>query len=124
MLSNQTSKCEILNIDFNRHALSGIIRATVEAIAFSFVYGAYIMKGDGLEMHTIKAGYGNLFHNELFCEIVSSMTGCNIEIYDTNGAVGAARAALSGDGPRQDLKIIKQYSPDADLREQLTPIYK
>jgi xylulokinase len=40
MLDNLDTKCQILGLDFQHHNSANIIRATVEGIAFSFVYGA------------------------------------------------------------------------------------
>lgn len=44
MLQNKDVKCEFLNINFTRHKLANIVRACIEGIAFSFMYGANLMK--------------------------------------------------------------------------------
>ena len=101
MLGNETTNCSIVNIDFNRHSYKNIVRATVEGIAFGFVFGADIVKADGIKIDKIKAGKGNLYECELFCQILSAMINVEIEIYETTGAIGAARGALGLDGKQK-----------------------
>ena len=68
-------------------------RATLEGVAFAFAYGMEIMKKDGLEAKLIRAGNDNLFQSEIFSSTLSTIINQPIEIYDTTGAFGAARAA-------------------------------
>ena len=56
------------------------------------------MKGMGVEPETIHAGAANLFKSPVFRETLSGVTGATIELYDTDGAVGAARGAGLGAG--------------------------
>ena len=65
----------------------------MEGIAFSFVYGMEILKNDNAEINVIRAGNDNLFRSEIFAKTLSTLIGYEIEIYNTTGAVGAARAA-------------------------------
>ena len=51
------------------------------------------MKQDGLNPRIIRAGNDNLFQSKIFSETFSTLIGQPIEIYNTTGAVGAARAA-------------------------------
>lgn len=86
----------MLNINFNRHTRENIIRATVEGVAFSFVYGASIMREQQIQLAKMKAGRGNLFECPIFCDIISTLLDIEIDTYNTNGAEGAAKAALLG----------------------------
>jgi xylulokinase len=44
MLNNCKVNFNIKKMDLNRHNSNNMVRATVEAIAFSFVYGIKILK--------------------------------------------------------------------------------
>jgi xylulokinase len=58
-----------------------------------------IMEADGLTARVIRAGNDNLFRSKIFGDTVATLTNKQIEIYDTTGAIGAARAcALSDSG--------------------------
>jgi len=51
-----------------------------------------IMESDGIEPKVIRAGNDNLFRSEIFSNTVATLINHDIEIYNTTGAVGAARA--------------------------------
>jgi len=92
MLYNKNIGTRIVNLDLNRHKKGHICRAALEGIAFSFVYGMEIMKADGVEIKCIRAGNDNLFQTDVFSNIVATMLRQEIELYNTTGAIGAARA--------------------------------
>lgn len=98
MLNNREIGTRILNLNLNLHSKANICRAALEGIAFSFVYGIEIMKSDGMDAKVIKAGNDNLFRSEIFSNTIATLIGQEIEIYDTTGAIGAARAASLVDG--------------------------
>jgi xylulokinase len=50
------------------------------------------MKSDGIAPKVIRAGNDNLFRSELFSNTIATLIGKEIEIYNTTGAIGAARA--------------------------------
>ena len=50
----------------------------------------------GINIDVIRAGNANLFLSPLFLEALAGVTGAIIELYDTNGAVGAAKGAGIG----------------------------
>ncbi len=52
-----------------------------------------------LILSVIRAGNDNLFSSEIFSNTIATLVGADINIIDTTGAVGAARAAgvSSGD---------------------------
>ena len=93
MLNNKTPGAQFSNLDLNKHQQGHLFRAALEGIAFSFAYGMEIMQEDALEIKVIRAGNDNLFRSEIFSNTVTSLIGQNIEIYNTTGAIGAARAA-------------------------------
>ncbi|WP_299017307.1 FGGY family carbohydrate kinase [uncultured Polaribacter sp.] len=93
MLNNQEIGTRIVNMNLNNHHKGHMCRAALEGIAFSFVYGMEIMKTDGIAPSVIRAGNDNLFRSEIFANTVATLIEQEIEIYNTTGAIGAARAA-------------------------------
>lgn len=92
MFCNKDIGSRILNLNLNRHTKAHICRAALEGIAFSFVYGMELMKADGVRPNVIRAGNDNLFRAKIFSDTIATLIGHEIEIYDTTGAIGAARA--------------------------------
>ncbi|MDC2996751.1 FGGY family carbohydrate kinase [Flavobacteriaceae bacterium] len=93
MLDNQNLGAHLSDLNLNLHNESHLFRATLEGIAFAFVYGMEIMNKDGLNAELIRAGNDNIFQSEVFTSTFSSLTGKPVEIFKTTGAVGAARAS-------------------------------
>ncbi|MBU2998021.1 carbohydrate kinase [Cellulophaga baltica] len=93
MLNNQDIGTRLVNVNLNNHQKGHLCRAALEGIAFSFVYGMEILKSDGIKVNVIRAGNDNLFRSEIFANTVATLIGYDIEIYNTTGAIGAARAA-------------------------------
>lgn len=93
MLFNQNRGARMLNLNFNTHRKEHLLRASLEGIAFAFVYGLEILKQDGLALATIKAGNDNLFQAKIFSNTIATLTDLSIKIIETTGSVGAARAA-------------------------------
>ncbi len=98
MLGNATPGCSIHGLDFNRHTRAHLYRAAQEGIAFSFRYGMDIMAEMGMQTGHIHAGAANMFLSPIFRETLAGVTGATIELYDTDGAAGAARGAGTGAG--------------------------
>ena len=98
MLENRAPGCSIHGLDFNRHSRAHIYRAVQEGIAFSFRYGMDIMAGMGISVSRIHAGAANMFLSPVFREALASVSGATIDLYDTDGAAGAARGAGIGAG--------------------------
>ena len=93
MLNNKEIGTRIVNMNLNNHHKGHICRAALEGIAFSFVYGIEILKSDGIDASVIRAGNDNLFRSEIFANTVATLIEQEIEIFNTTGAIGAARAA-------------------------------
>lgn len=93
MLKNKEIGTRIVNLNLNMHHKGHVCRAALEGIAFSFVYGMELLKSDGIEASVIRAGNDNLFRSEIFANTVATLIEQEIEIYNTTGAIGAARAA-------------------------------
>lgn len=93
ILQNQNIHAHISNLKFNVHTKAHLFRATLEGIAFSFVYGIEILKEIGLDVNVMRVGNDNLFQSKIFSETIATLANCKIEIATTTGAVGAAKAS-------------------------------
>lgn len=93
MFDNKNIGTHFCNVNLNKHSHGHLYRAALEGIAFSFVYGMQILENDHAVIDVIRAGNDNLFRSEIFSNTVATLIGHEIEIYNTTGAVGAARAA-------------------------------
>ena len=98
MLNSMNIGTHFINLNLNRHSSSQLCRAALEGIAFSFVYGMEILKDDNAKINVIRAGNDNLFRSEIFSNTLATLIGHEIEIYNTTGSVGAARACGLTDG--------------------------
>lgn len=98
VLENKNVGCSIHGINFNIHTKSDILRAAQEGIIFSYEYGMEIMKEMGMNIHLVRAGYANMFLSPLFAQALATVSGATIELFDTDGAAGAAKAAGIGNG--------------------------
>ncbi|TAJ11083.1 carbohydrate kinase [Marinilabiliaceae bacterium JC017] len=135
VLENRNPGAEIKNLHFNRHGRGHIIRAAQEGIAFSFKYGMDVMEQTGIETKVIRAGKANMFLSPIFRQTLADISGSIIELYETDGAMGAARGAAVGAGLyasfeeafaslkkaetiEPDLKVASQLQADYDLWKQ------
>ena len=98
MLDNKVLGTQLSNLNLNNHTKAHLCRAALEGIAFSFVYGMEIMTSDGITPKVIRAGNDNLFRSDIFSNTVATLIGQEIEIYNTTGAIGAARACQLHNG--------------------------
>lgn len=126
VLQNENPGASIHGINFNIHKKAHIIRAAQEGIAFSFAYGIEIMQNMGMEIKSIKAGHANLFLSPLFRRTLAAVTGATIELYETDGSVGAAYGAGIGAGIYKDsddaFKTLKHIATEAPVED--TEAYK
>lgn len=130
VLKNKNIGARIQNLNFNIHNKGHLFRAAQEGIAFSLKYGIDIMKKTGIEAEVIRAGNTNMFLSNLFSKTLATLTGAVIELYNTDGSLGAARGAAVGAGffksPKEafaGLKMIKGIEPEAELESQINESY-
>ncbi|MBQ5485839.1 MAG: carbohydrate kinase, partial [Bacteroidales bacterium] len=102
MLGNREVGARIFGLNYNTHSWKHVLRAAQEGVVFSFKYGIDILEQMGLKVGTIHAGYTNMFLSPIFRDTLAGVTGATIELYDTNGADGAAKAAGMGAGIYKD----------------------
>jgi len=130
MLQNEEVGCSIHGINFNKHHKSHIIRAAQEGIVFSFCYGMEIMQKMGMDIHKIHAGQANMFLSNVFRNTLAGVSGATIELYDTDGSVGAAKGAGIGAGIYKDhdeafatLEKLQVIEPDEVHRKEYLHAY-
>lgn len=98
VLEDKNPGASLSGLNFNIHKQSHLLRAGQEGIAFSFRYGMDIMGTMGVDTKVIRAGKANMFLSPLFRQTLANLTGATIELYDTDGSIGAARGAALGAG--------------------------
>ena len=96
MLNNKIVGCHFHGIDLNLHTRAHIFRAAQEGIAFAFRYGLDIMRENGMHPTIIRAGRANMFLSKVFTEAFVNATGVPVELYESDGSVGAAIGAGIG----------------------------
>ena len=131
ILENNNVDCSFRGINFNIHNRSDLLRAVQEGIVFSFQYGMEIMKSIGMNINVIKAGNANMFLSPLFREALASTSNAVIELFDTDGAAGAAKAAGIGVGlyassneAFSTLKRIETIEPNHKMSSQYSEAYE
>lgn len=98
VLQNRETGCSIHGINFNKHTRAHLMRAAQEGIVFSFCYGMEVMGRMGMDISKIHAGRANMFLSPVFRQTLASTSGAAIELYETDGSVGAAKGAGMGCG--------------------------
>ena len=98
VLENKNPGATFSGINFNIHNQAHLFRAAQEGIVFSFKYGMEVMETIGIKAKVIRAGKANMFLSPIFRETLAGVTGATIELYNTDGSVGAARGAGIGSG--------------------------
>ena len=96
VLENKERGCSFNGVNFNINNRSHLIRAAQEGIVFSFKYGIEIMEDMGMPVNKIHAGNANMFLSPIFRDTLAGVTGATIELYNTDGSIGAAKGAGMG----------------------------
>jgi xylulokinase len=93
IFDNKDINAHFFNLKFNRHTRAHMYRASLEGVAFSFVYGINMLKKMGLNVDVFRVGNDNMFQSGVFSMTIATLLGSHIEVVETTGAVGAARGA-------------------------------
>ncbi len=124
MLGNVNVGSQVTNLQLNRHGASHMYRATLEGIAYSFAYGIEVLKEMGLSVAVMKVGNDNLFQSRIFSTTLASLVNSEIQVMETTGAVGAAKAAGIAAGAYDSIeealgqtKVIETFSAAADTEQ-------
>ncbi len=130
MLENRETGCSVCGLNFNLHDRRHVARAAQEGIVFAFKYGIDIMEQMGIPVQKIHAGRANMFLSPVFRDTLAGVTGATIELYDTDGSVGAAKGAGIGAGIYRDnveafatLERLAVIEPDDTRREEYLEAY-
>lgn len=130
VLENKEIGCSFNGVNFNKHSRAHLVRAAQEGIVFSFCYGMEIMQQMGMDIHKIHAGKANMFLSPLFRDTLAGVSGATIELYDTDGSVGAAKGAGIGAGIYKDnneafasLDKLQVIEPDEAHRAEYLAAY-
>ena len=130
VLENREVGCSVHGLNFNNHNQAHLVRAAQEGIVFSFCYGMEIMQNMGMELNKIHAGRANMFLSPLFRDTLAGVSGATIELYETDGSVGAAKGAGIGAGIYKDnneafatLKKLAVIEPDEKKHDEYLNAY-
>lgn len=130
VLENRETGCSVNGLNFNKHTKAHIIRAAQEGIVFSFCYGMEIMEKMGMDIRKIHAGRANMFLSHVFRNTLAGVSGAQIELYETDGSVGAAKGAGMGCGYYKDnneaftsLEKLAVINPDENHRSEYLEAY-
>jgi xylulokinase len=131
VLKNRDIGASVSGLNFNVHQTAHLLRAVQEGIVFSFKYGMDIMETTGIHPSVIRAGKTNMFLSPVFRETLSGISGATIELYNTDGSVGAARGAGIGSGyypsfadAFQNLTKLETVEPDHSKTAQHQEAYQ
>jgi xylulokinase len=131
VLQNKELGCSIHGVNFNKHSRAHLVRAAQEGIVFSFCYGMEIMQQMGMDIRKIHAGKANMFLSPLFRSTLAGVSGATIELYETDGSVGAAKGAGIGAGIYADhneafatLEKLQVIQPDEQHRGEYRAAYE
>ena len=131
VLENREIGCSVNGLNFNKHNKAHLVRAAEEGIVFSFCYGMEIMQQMGMDIQKIHAGKANMFLSPLFRNTLAGVSGATIELYDTDGSVGAAKGAGIGAGIYKDnneafatLDKLEVIEPDQAKRSEYLAAYE
>ncbi len=131
VLENKNPGATLRYLQFNTHHQGHLARAAQEGIVYSLYYGISIMKEMGMQVNKVKAGHANMFLSDTFAEAFANTSGAVLELYDTDGATGAARAAGVGAGVYagfeeafRGMKKIRTVEPEKEKVAQYQEVYE
>ena len=119
ILANADGGASVKNLQFNIHHKEHLLRAAQEGIVFALRYGVDIMTQMQMNIKRVRAGHANMFLSPLFRQVFANTLNVVIELYNTDGAQGAARAAGVGAGcfslenAFKGMECIATVEPDA-----------
>lgn len=127
IMQNKHVGAHLLGLDLLKHDKRHVIRAAQEGIVCALSFGFRIMKEMGLDLKIVKAGAANMFLSPIFRQTFIHMNQVELQLFDTDGAQGAARGAGIGAGVFANeteafagLALLDTIRPD----EKLVPSYK
>jgi xylulokinase len=130
MLGDKNIMAQIHGLGFNNHTQAHLFRSAKEGVAFALNYGLEIMSGLGIKPSRIRACKANMFFSPVFRETLANISGTTIELFNTDGSEGAARASGYGAGIYQNPSEAfsgtcraEEIPPDPSLSSQYHEAY-
>ena len=130
IMKNKHVGAQLLGLDLLKHDKKHVVRAAQEGIVSALTYGFRIMKDMGMNLQTVKAGHANMFLSPLFRKTFVHMNRVNLELYNTDGAQGAARGAGIGAGifgteseAFQGLELLETLEPNTNFYDVYEEVY-
>ncbi|MBX2898864.1 MAG: carbohydrate kinase [Cyclobacteriaceae bacterium] len=131
ILENKVINASWHGLDFNRHSQAHVFRAAQDGIVFALRYGFDILQSMGVQSQVIRAGHANMFLSPVFRNAFVNTIGARLELYDTDGAMGAALGAGVGAGIYSDfkqaftgLKLLHEEQPVHNQQEEYEATYQ
>jgi xylulokinase len=131
VLGNIDTGAITYGMNFNRHTRAHVLRSAQDGIVFALKYGFDVMNGIGMKTDVVRAGEANMFLSPLFREGFVNTNDVILELYNTDGSQGAARAAGVGAGiysgfreAFEGLEIKKHVEPDSQLQQEYQEKYQ
>jgi xylulokinase len=131
IMENKSVDAHLSGLNLLKHDKRHVLRAGQEGIVSALTYGFHIMKDMGLNLKTVKAGNANMFLSPLFRQAFVNMNNVTLELYDTDGAQGAARGAGIGAGIYANakeafsgLEKMASFEPEPSLVSAYTEVYQ
>lgn len=129
-LKNREPGASIHGLSLVRHGRGHLCRAAQEGIAFALRHGLDVMRDMGVAVETVRAGRANLFLSPVFTRAFADISGACVELVETDGAQGAARAAGLGAGVFRTtaeafvgLAVTERVEPDAARAARYDEVY-
>ncbi|MEZ0486865.1 xylulokinase [Fibrella aquatica] len=130
VLENRDLGATFQGLNLTRHGLPQVLRAAQEGIVFALYYGIKVMEQVGVGLKTVRAGEANMFLSPLFGSTFANLSGAAVELYNTDGAQGAARGAGLGlghyanrDEAFSGLSIVRTLDPDQRTHQAYQEAY-
>jgi xylulokinase len=131
IMQNKPIGAHLIGIDLLKHSKNHVLRAGQEGIVSALTYGFRIMQDMGMNLKTVKAGKANMFLSPIFRKTFVNMNQVSLELYDTDGAQGAARGAGIGAGvfssnteAFEGLSLLELIEPNPNFFAQYEEIYQ
>jgi xylulokinase len=130
IMQNKQVGAHLLGLDLLKHDKKHMLRAAQEGIVSALTFGFRIMQDMGMDLKTVKAGKANMFLSPIFRKTFVHMNKIVLELYDTDGAQGAARGAGIGVGlfaneseAFDGLELLETIEPNEQFFEPYEEVY-
>ncbi len=131
LLQNRDTGATLEGMQFNLHHKAHLYRAAQEGIVFALNYGFEVLGDLGVSKSVVRAGKANMFLSPVFREAFCNTVDTQLQLYDTDGAVGAARGAALGNGfyesyeeAFRNLECLESIAPDRSKTAQYKEVYQ